>query len=399
MANAEEANAEEEGLFDLFRQYSFWWLSWYYNLPIFPNLSPFSRATVLALIFGAVVFSIGLLVASLGGFPRLYLSPSASSPIYLGILGISYFVFAFYWLLPRYAKRIFDVQPFLDISPDQFGALVDEWANRVCDNRSNLILSAASVLAFVLVGDYLWTRPNLEGLLQQYPILNFIAFMPSPKWYQVPIWPKLLILDLIGVFVVPDMALSARVVFLQFELISRISQFSLRSIYLFRSALFRFREVASFSRTLAMNYSVGIWLGIIVVSPRARSPVTVGIIILLSACALAITLIPHLLLSRMLSRTKRLLLKHLLDSCLTDPLLRVQPTSATKYKDVREALQRDRFLYGTIEQINSMPMWQYRVSLRALLGQLPTFALTVVKFYELYQPIREALRSLSLAGF
>jgi hypothetical protein len=253
--------------FLVLEKYEFLWYSWYHNLPLFQKWPLFWRSAAFALVASVIVYLICLAIAWLGGFAPVYVDPASSSPVYIGVLGIGYYIFALFWVVQSYGIKLMELQPFLQTSKSEFDRILDNFFSSISNRKRNLIASALSLLFFLPIANYLFTYPDLDGLINAYPILRFIKIFPNAEWYAQPLWPKLLIFNLIGVIVATDIAISVRVIIHHGLLMRVLGGIDLLSPYLLRVAITKFREVGLFSFWVALNYSVGVWLFIYVGFP------------------------------------------------------------------------------------------------------------------------------------
>jgi hypothetical protein len=356
-----------------FTTYDYWWFSWYFRSPIFRGLPWDLRVLLLSILLGILLYLLGFLIAALAGFSDLYISFSDSWPILIGLFGISFFTFVVGVFIPRYAQELKRFGPIFFLSEEDYGKIIEGWANRLCDNRHNSIWAVASIIFFFGIGDILWLRPDL---VQQYPLIfTAIRFMPSAAWYREPLLAKLLILNLIGLFVSSYIAVSLRTIIRTMGLMKSLGNLRLASAYSPQVAVMKFRDLANFHGLLAATYSIGVILGFIV---APVSVLTYGILSILTLASAGIILVPYYFLVRRVRAARQELEQHIIQIYLADEL--VGKGHLDLSGEGLEHLKRMHELTSLVKDIQTLPVWLYEIRL-GVGNVLFTYAVAAVIAY------------------
>jgi hypothetical protein len=290
------------------RRYTIWWWMPYLNLRVFMHLPQPLRHIVPPLLFGVCLYLVCLGIAAWGGFLTLFLSPSASWPIALGVFGNAYVLFAVSLSAPLYLRELQRIGVLFTIGPRRYGTLVASHIERVSENRRNLFHTIWLFVALAALGDYLWMRPDILHLAQANPMtFGFIKFMPGDAWYKPPLVPKLMVLDLIGFFVAGSIAVSSRGIIIAVGLVKDIGALEIANPFNLRVAAYKFRGLTNASAFVSFHYTVGV-ASFVLVSTLSRSVLAVLIILCLGSFSAALVLVPYYFLVRTLRRQRETLL-------------------------------------------------------------------------------------------
>lgn len=361
--------------------HGFWWFSFLLRLPMLRSLSPGLRHPFLALAVGGLVYAMGLAIAMCFGFASIYLSPPSSWPVLLGIFGISYFTYVALTLPSGYVQELRSLGPLLSTTPEEYRGLLVRYAHHFRDNRRNAAWAFVLVAFFLAAGNCLWLHPNLDELISRMPTLGFVKFMPDPRWYEPPIYPKLLILDIMGLVIVSDVAVSLRAVLLHCLLIREIASSDLASAFCLRPAVVRFQRLTVFSFQLSLHYSVGVWL-FVLVAVNAFTLVSLLIISILALGAVALTLIPYWFLSRRIVFTRTRLTDQLLEAYLAQLNRREQPGGSPTYRFViKNIAEMEDYFGSAVNKVRSISTWQHAFGL-SLINPLVTALVAAAKYFD-----------------
>ncbi len=217
------------------------------------------------------LFSIGLLVATIWKFYLLYIT---STSIYIGLFGIFY-AFTFGRMQSPSIKNAFWKTKSIFGKPDtKFLELLDKWLPRLYNNGLYLISSAVVIVSASVFSSVFWP----DALSNRF--LRFMWFMEK-GWYQSPLFPKLLILNLFGVFVFSLITTGARAFFLYIGFVREFCK--LRIVVSPKLASIRFRSLSNSFLLNFFHWSVCVSLVIISFSQFLNiNIVSIGIVILLT---------------------------------------------------------------------------------------------------------------------
>jgi len=266
------------------QNYSLWWIQWVYNHRVVARLPGHLRWVIPALLRSVLMFLVGMAIAIPGGFHHLYLCLACSWPVYAALFGLFFYPLGVLTLI-GYLSRLKTIEELLSKaeSPD-LGQLVTKWSLRASDNRRSSLWAVIGVGIVVPLGTWLWLAEANQ------PFFSALRFMPDVRWYQENLLAKVLLLDVFGVVVVADTIVSFRVISCHFGLSRDLSNLELESPLLVTVAARRFQSLSRWNAWMAANYSVGLWLVVLVWARFPSTPVfaMIGLIILFNIGVVAL---------------------------------------------------------------------------------------------------------------
>lgn len=255
---------------------------------------------IISLLLTIFLFSIGLLVAIIWKFYLLYIN---SVSVYIGLFGIFY-AFTFARIQSSSLKNVFlKIRPIFGASSEEYLKLLDKWFSRLCNNKLNFILSSIVIISAFGFGNIFWSNALSNKFLR------FMWFMEK-GWYQTPLFPKLLILDLLGVFVFSLIATGARIFFLYIPFTREFSK--LKIVVSPRLASIRFRNLSNFNLLNFFHWSICVCLIIISFSQFLNiNIISVGIVILLTSIGALAFIVPQYCFNKNIRSEKERLINQL----------------------------------------------------------------------------------------
>lgn len=221
------------------------WIEWTPNfLSTYP---PF----VFPLLIIAFLYLFGFCVSYYNNFHVLYIT---SRSIYICLFGIFY-AFTFGKIhVNNFRKLILRLRILVDISDHEFDEFIDKWFSILCDYKKYLISSLVVIITCTVFGNYFWQ----DALINKY--FKFMWFMEI-GWYQSPIFPRLLILDIFGIFVFSLMASGVRFFLIYIIFIKEFSKYQI-SVSPKIANLF-IKKIDDLNLVTFFHWSIGISLVII----------------------------------------------------------------------------------------------------------------------------------------
>lgn len=256
---------------------------------------------IIPLLLTIFLFSIGLLIAIIWKFYRLYIT---SISIYIALFGIFY-ASTFARLQSSSLRNIFlKIRPIFGKSTGEYLKFLDKWLSRLCNNKLNLISSSIVIISASTFGNIFWSNALSNRFLR------FMWFIEK-GWYQSPLFPKLLILNLFGVFVFSLITTGVRVFFFYIPFMRELG--NLKIVVSPTLASIRFRALSNSNLLNFFHWSICVCLIVISFSQfRNINIISIGIVILLTSIGALAFIVPQHYFNKNIRSEKERLINHLL---------------------------------------------------------------------------------------
>ena len=271
------------------------WIEWT------PKCLATSSPFIFPILIITFLYFLGFFISYYNNFYILYIS---SRSIYICLFGIFY-AFTFGKIHGKYFKKLIPkLRPLLDTSDIEFNEFIDKWLSILCDNKKHIIYSIIITVTATVFGNIFWK----DALTNKY--LRFMWFMEA-EWYQSPLFPKLLILNIFGIFVFFLMTSGVRSFFIFIGLSRELTKYKISVSP--KLASFFFKKLNDFNLVTFFHWSIGITLVIISFYQfKNINFVSVMIAIFLTISGSIMIIIPKLYYQKMIANKRESLINQLL---------------------------------------------------------------------------------------
>ncbi len=296
--------------------YDFWPYRylWFYKFQPLVSNEYYGKVFTRAILFSFFLFSVFVFISEYYSFGSLFLSTKNSWPIYIGLVGVSAFIFLIGVLAPLCFSTLTSLQPLFDISSEAYNKRLDEFVRRVLYGPRNLLFSIIVTIPAAIVGNSGIVSRDDNAYQQDRDLVDLLRIMPSSLWYHNTSFNKLIIPAIVWTIAIFFIILTIRGFVAYIQLMKFIGDLNFRSLYVVPIAALRFRKLTNFNFTVSICYSVGVLL--VLSAFNLKSRYAVAIIAALVSISFLIVSLPYLYFSRRLRAEVDKLIDHVLGANL-----------------------------------------------------------------------------------